>query len=78
MLLSSPFIKTFPLLSAKNPLLVVATVVASAKVPTFIEPAELNVTLPPVNVSVPSTQPPIEPLVAVSYTHLTLPTKRIV
>ena len=57
-------INTLPSLSAKKPLLVVATVEALANEPTFIEPAEFKTTFPPVKVVVPSTQPPIDPLSA--------------
>ena len=63
-LLSSALIRTLPLLSAKKPALVVAVVDAFATVPTLMLPPELRVTLPPVKVFAPSTQPPIDPLAA--------------
>ena len=56
-----PLINTLPELSAKKPALVVAVVVASATLPTFIVPAELNWTFPPVNVELAIVQPPISP-----------------
>ena len=61
-----PLINTLPELSAKKPLLVVAVVVASATLPTFIVPAAANWTLPPVSVPAASVNPPIVPDLAVS------------
>ena len=52
------------MLSAKNPALVVAVVLASVTVPTLILPPEFKTTLPPVNVLDPNVQPPTEPLAA--------------
>ena len=56
-----PLINTLPLLSAKKPALVVAVVVASATLPTFIVPADANWTFPPVSVEAAIVQPPISP-----------------
>ena len=63
-LLSSAFIKTLPSASAKNPELVVVTVVALVTDPIFMLPPEFKVTTPPVNVLDPITHPPISPIVA--------------
>ena len=53
--------RTFPELSAKKPAFVVAIVVAFARLPTSIEPAEFKVTTPPVKVVAPICHPPIAP-----------------
>jgi len=63
---SSAFIKTFPSLSAKNPLVVRSVRFASPNVPTLILPPESKVTFPPVSVEAPIVQPPISPLPAVT------------